>query len=224
MSNGHDSRIVWVTHSLPVSLQLVIHSYCLLAFSQVLVNLPSPVSPLEQTETSSMWPTVKWVVLLYIATGHAWHYDVMHSCIILLFFQCSELFVTYTVPAWSLHVLLLCAWPLFKNESDCPDYRTERYTVDVDGVQVADMTADAVQSLAINHANGSATLSLLLSQPLPENAETLIMTKFNTVPTNRSDDMGKIVTGMVTWGTSVEFGELELENSFLILRLYMYVL
>ena len=72
------------------------------------------------------------------------------------------------------------------------------------------MTADAVQSLAINHANGSVTLSLRLSQPLPENAVTLNMTKYNTVPTNRSDNMGNIVTEMVTWGTSAVFGELEL--------------
>ena len=77
-------------------------------------------------------------------------------------------------------------------------------------MQVADLTADAVQFLAINHANGSVTLSLLLSQPLPENAVTLNMTKYNTVPTNRSDVTGNIVTEMVTWGTSAVFGELEL--------------
>ena len=35
------------------------------------------------------------------------------------------------------------------------------------------------------------------------------MTKFNTVPTNMSDDMGNIVTEMVTWGTSAVFGKLE---------------
>ena len=63
---------------------------------------------------------------------------------------------------------------------------------------IADLTADAVQSLAINHTNGSVTLS----QPLPENAVTLNMTKYNAVPTNRSDDLGNIVTVMV--------GELEL--------------
>ena len=72
------------------------------------------------------------------------------------------------------------------------------------------MTADAVQSLAINHANGSVTLSLRLSQPLPENAVTLNMTKYNTVPTNRSDVVENLVTEMVTWGTSAVFGELEL--------------
>ena len=100
---------------------------------------------------------------------------------------------------------------LFQNESDCPGYPTERYTVDVDGVQVADLTADAVQFLAINHANGSVTLFLpLLNQALPENAVTLNMTKYNTVPTNRSDDTGNNVTEMVTWGTSAVFGELEL--------------
>ena len=99
---------------------------------------------------------------------------------------------------------------MFQNESDCPVYPTERYTVDVDEVQVADLTADAVESLAINHANGSVTLSLPLNQPLPENAVTLNMTKYNTVPTNRSDDTGNIVTEMVTWETSAVFGELEL--------------
>ena len=72
------------------------------------------------------------------------------------------------------------------------------------------MTADAVQSLAINHANGSVTLFLPLNQPLPENAVTLNMTKYNTVFTNRSDVTGSIVTEMVTWGTSAVFGELEL--------------
>ena len=83
--------------------------------------------------------------------------------------------------------------------------------VDVDGMQVADLSAGAVQSLAINHANGSVTLFLpLLSQPLPENAMTLNMTKYNTVPTNRSDDTGNIVTEMVTWKTSAVYGELEL--------------
>ena len=76
---------------------------------------------------------------------------------------------------------------------------------------MADLTADAVQFLAINHADGSVTLFLpLLSQALPENAVTLNMTKYNTVPTNRSDVTGNIVTGMVTWGTSAVFGELEL--------------
>ena len=77
-------------------------------------------------------------------------------------------------------------------------------------MQVADLTADAVQSLATNHANGSVTLFLPLSQPLPDNAVTLNMTKYNTVPTNRSDEMGNIVTEMVTWETSAVFGELEL--------------
>ena len=77
-------------------------------------------------------------------------------------------------------------------------------------MQVADLTADEVQSLAINHVNGSVTLSLPLTQRLSESAVTVNMTKFNTVPTNRSDDMGNIVTEMVTWGTSAVFGELEL--------------
>ena len=99
---------------------------------------------------------------------------------------------------------------LFQNEPDCPGYPTERFTVDINGVQVADLTADAVQSLAINHANGSMTLSLPLNQALPKNAVTLNMTKYNTVPTNRSDNTGNIVTEMVTWGTSAVFSELEL--------------
>ena len=129
-----------------------------------------------------------------------WHYGVIHC--IRLPFKCTELFYIY--------VLLLCTWPPFQNGSDCPGYPTERYTVDVDGVQVADLTADAVQFLAINHANGSVTLSLPLNQPLPENAVTLNMTKYNTVPTNRSDDVGNFVTKMVTWGTSAVFGELAL--------------
>ena len=70
------------------------------------------------------------------------------------------------------------------------------------------MTADEVQST--NHTNDSVTLSLLLTQRLSESAVTVNMTKFNTVPTNRSDDMGNIVTEMVTWGTSAVFGELDL--------------
>ena len=122
--------------------------------------------------------------------------DIMRS----LSFKCTELF--------DLYVLLLCTWTLLQNEPDCPGYPTEWYTVDIDGVQVADLTA--VQSLATNHANDSVTLSLPLSQPLPENAVTLNMTKYNTVPTNRSDEMGNIVTEMVTWETSAVFGELEL--------------
>ena len=98
---------------------------------------------------------------------------------------------------------------LFQNEPDCPGYPTEQYTVDVDGVQVVDMTADEVQSRSTNHMNGFATLSLPLTQRLSESAVTVNMTKFNSVPTNRSDDMGNIVTEMVTWGTSAVLGELE---------------
>ena len=52
-----------------------LHSFCWWPFVQALVNLLSPVSPLEQTETSSTWPTLRWVVLLYIATSCAWHCD-----------------------------------------------------------------------------------------------------------------------------------------------------
>ena len=69
------------------------------------------------------------------------------------------------------------------------------------------MTADEVQSITTNHTNGSVTLSLALTQRLSEEAVTVNMTKFNTVPTNMSDDMGNIVTEMVTWGTSAVFGE-----------------
>ena len=83
------------------------------------------------------------------------------------------------------------------------------------------MTADAVQFLAINHANRSVTLSLPLNQPLPENAVTLNMTKYNTVPTNRSDDMGNIVTEMVTWGTLAVFGELKLVVQEMLLECVM---
>ena len=97
-------------------------------------------------------------------------------------------------------------------EPDCPDSLTEWYTVDVDGVQVADLTADEVQSLAINHVNGSVTLSLPLTQRLSESAVTVNLTKFNTVPTNKSDNVGNIVTEMVTWGTSSVFGELEMNT------------
>ena len=91
-------------------------------------------------------------------------------------------------------------------EPDCPGYPTERYTVDIDGVQVANMTVDEFQSRITNHTNGFATLSL--PQWLPEKAMTVNMTKFNTVPTNMSDDTGNIVTEMVTWRTSAVFGEL----------------
>ena len=158
-----------------------------------------------------MWPTWKWVMLLYIATGYTWQCDVMHSCF-RLSFQCTELF--------DLYVPLLCTWPLFQNEPDCLGYPTEWYTVDVDGVEVANLTANAgqskftdpsngFQSLAINHTNGSVTLSLPLNQTLPENAVTLNMTKYNTVPTNRSDVTGKMITEMVPWGTSALFSELE---------------
>ena len=80
--------------------------------------------------------------------------------------------------------------------------------MDIDGVQVANMTADEFQSLTTNRTNGSVTLSLPLTQRLSEEAVTVNMTKFNTVPTNMSDDVGNIVTEMVTWGTSAVFGEL----------------
>ena len=72
------------------------------------------------------------------------------------------------------------------------------------------MTADEFQCRIINHTNGSATLSLSLTQRLPEKAMTVNMTKFTTVPTNMSDSSGNIVIKMVTWGTSAVFGELYL--------------
>ena len=73
------------------------------------------------------------------------------------------------------------------------------------------MTADEFQSRITDLSNGFATLSLsLTTQRLPEKTMTVNMTKFNTVPTNMSDDMGNIVTEMVTWGTSTVFGELDL--------------
>ena len=72
------------------------------------------------------------------------------------------------------------------------------------------MTVDEFQSRITDFSNGFATLSLPLTQRLPENAMTVNMTKFNTVPTNMSDNMGNIVTEMVTWRTSAVFGELNL--------------
>ena len=95
-------------------------------------------------------------------------------------------------------------------EPDCPGYPTERYTVDIDGVQVANMTADEFQSKITDHSNGFVTLSLPLTHQLSEEAVTVNMTKFNTVPTNMSDDMGNIVTEMVTWSTSAVFSKLKL--------------
>ena len=105
-----------------------------------------------------------------------------------------------------------CIFASLQYEPDCPGYPTERYTVDIDGVQVADMTADEFQSRITDLSNGFATLSLPLTQRLPEKAMTVNMTKFNTVPTNMSDDMGNIVTEMVTWRTSAVFGEMELSS------------
>ena len=73
------------------------------------------------------------------------------------------------------------------------------------------MTADEFQSLVTTkYTNGSVTLSLPLTQQLPEMAVTVSMTKFNTVPTNMSDDMGNVVTEIVTQRTSAVYGELEL--------------
>ena len=36
------------------------------------------------------------------------------------------------------------------------------------------------------------------------------LTKYNTVPTNMSDDMGKVVIERVTWRTSAVFSELQM--------------
>ena len=44
------------------------------------------------------------------------------------------------------------------------------------------------------------------------------MTKYNTVPTNRSDVTGNIVTEMVTWGTSAVFSELGLVTGLELIR------
>ena len=46
---------------------------------------------------------------------------------------------------------------LFQYEPDCPGYPTEQYTVDVDGVQVADLTADEVQSRITDFSNAFGT-------------------------------------------------------------------
>ena len=102
-----------------------------------------------------------------------------------------------------------CTGLMFQYEPDCPGSPTEWYTVDIVGVQVANMTADEFQSLSTSYPNGSVTRSLALTQRLSEEAVTVNMTKFNTVPTNMSDDMGNIVTEMVTWRTSrsAVFGE-----------------
>ena len=94
-------------------------------------------------------------------------------------------------------------------EPDCPGYPTEWYTVDIDGVQVANMTADEFQCRITSHTNGSVTLSLPLTQQLPEKAMTVNMMKFTTVPTNMSDSTGNIIIKMVTWGTSAVFSKLE---------------
>ena len=86
--------------------------------------------------------------------------------------------------------------------------------MDIDGVQVANMTADVFQFLTTKHNNGSVTLSLPLTQQLSEEAVTVNMTKFNAVPTNMSDDMGNVVTEMVTWRTSAAFSELEMTFTY----------
>ena len=83
------------------------------------------------------------------------------------------------------------------------------------------MTVDEFQSRITNHTNGSVTLSLPLIQQIPEKAMTVNMTKFNTVPTNMSDDMGNIVTEMVTRGTSAVFGEMELARDDMHVKGYL---
>ena len=57
-------------------------------------------------------------------------------------------------------------------------------------------------------------LSLPLTQRLSEEAVTVNMTKFNTVPTNMSGDVGNIVTKNVTWGTSAVFGEINVTREW----------
>ena len=82
--------------------------------------------------------------------------------------------------------------------------------MDINGVHVVNMTADEFHSRITDHSNGFVTLSLplMITQQLSKEAVTVNMTKFNTVPTNMSDDMGNIVTEMVTWATSAVFSEL----------------
>ena len=80
--------------------------------------------------------------------------------------------------------------------------------MDIDGVQVASMTADEFQSQTTNHGDGSVTLSLPLTQRLSENATTVILTKFNTVTNNMSDVTGNVVTWLVIWRTLAAFSEL----------------
>ena len=71
------------------------------------------------------------------------------------------------------------------------------------------MSADEFQyQISTNRTNGFVTLSLPLTQWLPEKGLTVNMTKFNTVPTYTSDDMGNIVTQMMR-RTSAVYGELE---------------
>ena len=105
-------------------------------------------------------------------------------------------------------------YPFMQYEPDCPGYPTEWYSVDIDGVKVANMTADVFQFLTTKHNNDSVTLSLPLTQRLSEEAVTVNMTKFNAVPTNMSDDMGNVVTEMVTWRTSAVFSELEMTFTY----------
>ena len=108
--------------------------------------------------------------------------------------------------------MLHAAFPSLQYEPDCPGYPTEWYTVDFNGVQVANMTADEFQSRVTDVSNGIAILSLPPTQQLPEKAITVNMTKFNTVPTNMSDDKGNIVTKMMTWKILAVYGELELAS------------
>ena len=110
------------------------------------------------------------------------------------------------MPSTTLYMIL---YSMKQYEPDCPGYPTERYTVDIDGVQVANMTAEEFHFRFTDHSNGFVTLSLPLTQRLSEEAVTVNMTKFNTVPTNMSDDVGNIVIEMVTWGTSAVFSELK---------------
>ena len=142
--------------------------------------------------------------------GRIWHPSLLVTLALLRY---KKIIVSQYIYSALLHQTLTIlyniapVWSLFQNAPDCPSYPTERYTVDIDGVQIANMTVLELESLTTDHTNGSVTLSLPLTQRLSENAVTVNMTKFNTVPTNMSDDMGNIVTEKVTWSISAFHSE-----------------
>ena len=121
---------------------------------------------------------------------------------IIMHYSISDCHLLYNY-GYCKHALFVHSFSIY--EPDCPGYPTERYTVDIDGVQVANMTADEFHSKITAISNRHETLSLPLTQRLSEEAVTVNMIKFNTVPTNMSDDMGNTVTKMVIWGTSAVF-------------------